>query len=63
MHFDVIDQQLIRYSAFFDIGKKWEYNGTLYQLYIEFEKAYGSVKREVLCNILIEYDILMKLAG
>jgi hypothetical protein len=27
---------------------KWEYNGTVYQLFIDFKKGYVSVKREVL---------------
>jgi hypothetical protein len=28
---------------------------------MDFKKAYDSVRREVLCNILIEFDIPMKL--
>jgi hypothetical protein len=31
------------------------------ELFIDFKKAYDSVKREVLCNILIEFGIHMKL--
>jgi hypothetical protein len=31
------------------------------QLFIDFKKAYDSVRREVLCNILIEFGIPMKL--
>jgi len=38
-----------------------EYNGTIHQLFIDFEKNYDSVRREVLCNILIEFAIPMKL--
>jgi hypothetical protein len=30
------------------LEKKWEYNGTVHQLFIDFKKAYDSVKREVL---------------
>jgi hypothetical protein len=30
------------------LEKKWEYNGTVHQLFIDFRKAYDSVKREVL---------------
>jgi hypothetical protein len=41
--------------------KKWKYNGTIHQLFIEFEIAYDSVRREVLYNILIEFGVLMKL--
>jgi hypothetical protein len=43
------------------LEKKWEYNGTLHQLLIDFEKAYDSVRREVLYNILTEFGIPMKL--
>jgi hypothetical protein len=39
------------------VEKKWEYNGTVRQLFIDFKKAYDSVKREVVYNILLEYDI------
>jgi sorting nexin-29 len=45
------------------LEEKWEYNGTVYQLFIDFKKAYDSVRREVLYNILIEFGIPMKLAG
>jgi hypothetical protein len=34
--------------------QKWEYNETVHQLYVDFKKAYDSVRREVLCNIFIE---------
>jgi hypothetical protein len=43
--------------------KKWEYNGTAYQLFIDFKKAYDSARREVSHNILIEYGITRKLVG
>jgi hypothetical protein len=32
-----------------------------YQLFIDFKKAYGSVRRELLYNILIEFGIPWKL--
>jgi hypothetical protein len=32
--------------------KKWEYNETVHQPFIDFKKAYDSVRREVLYNIL-----------
>jgi hypothetical protein len=38
-----------------------EYNETVHQLFIDFKKAYDSVRREVLYNILIEFGVLMKL--
>jgi hypothetical protein len=37
--------------------KKWEYNGAVHHLCIDFRKAYDSVRREVLCNVLIEFGI------
>jgi hypothetical protein len=30
------------------LEKKWEYNGTVHQLFMDFRKAYDSVRREVL---------------
>jgi hypothetical protein len=30
------------------LEKKWEYNGTVHQIFINFKKAYDSVRREVL---------------
>ena len=41
--------------------KKWEYNEAMHQLVIDFKKAYDSVRREVLYNILIECGIPLKL--
>jgi len=53
---------LIRYFASVRYWrKKWVYNGTIHQIFIDFEKAYDSVRREVLCNILIEFGIPVKL--
>jgi hypothetical protein len=43
------------------LEKKWEYNGTVHQLFVYFSKAYDSVKREVLYNIVIEFGIPRKL--
>jgi hypothetical protein len=43
------------------LEKKWEYNEAVHQLFIDFKKAYNSVRREVLYNILIEFGIPMKL--
>jgi hypothetical protein len=60
--FDVTDQLLIRFSSFIRYWeKKWEYNETVHQLFIDFKKAYDSVRREVLYNILIEFGIPVKL--
>jgi hypothetical protein len=43
------------------LEKKWEYNGRVHKLFVDFNKAYGSVRREVLYNILIEFRVTMKL--
>jgi hypothetical protein len=40
--------------AFVRRWKKWEYNETVHQLFIDFEKAYHSARREVSYNFLIE---------
>jgi hypothetical protein len=45
------------------LEKKWDYNCTVHQLFIDFKKAYNSVRREVLYSILIAFGILRKLAG
>jgi hypothetical protein len=37
--------------------EKWDSN----QLFIDFRKAYDSVRRKVLYNILIEFEVTMKL--
>jgi hypothetical protein len=36
------------------LEKKCEYNGMVHQLFVDFKKAYDSVKREVLYNILLD---------
>jgi hypothetical protein len=68
--FDVTDQLLIRLSASTTaqiicirqiLKKKWEYNETVHQLFIDFKKAYDSVKGKVLYNILIEFRVPIKL--
>jgi hypothetical protein len=60
--FDVTDQPLIQIFCICQIlEKKWEYNETVHQLFIDFNKAYDSVRREVLYNILIAFGIPMKL--
>jgi hypothetical protein len=43
------------------LEKKWDYNGTVHKLFIDFKKAYNSIKREVLYNILLEFGIPKKL--
>jgi len=58
---NVIDQLLIRYCAFVRLEKEWECNVTVHQVFIDFEKAYDSVRRELLYNILTEFSVLIKL--
>ena len=43
------------------VEKKWEHNEAVHQLFIDFKKAYDSVRREALYNILIEFGIPKKL--
>jgi len=40
--------------------KKWEYNESVHQLFIDFRKAYDSVRREVLYKILIDFGMPRK---
>jgi len=57
-----IGQLLITYSVFVTyLKKKWEHNEAVHQLFIDFKKAYDSVRREALYNILIEFGIPKKL--
>jgi hypothetical protein len=53
---DVTDKLLSRFSQ----GKIWEYNETVHQLFMDFMKAYDTVRRGVLYNILIEFGVPMK---
>jgi hypothetical protein len=43
------------------LEKKWKYNGTVHQLFIDFRQAYDSLRRKVLYNNLIEFGVPMKL--
>jgi hypothetical protein len=43
------------------LEKKWEYNETVHQLFVDFKKAFDSVRREVLYSFLIEFGIPIKL--
>jgi hypothetical protein len=44
-----------------DTAEKWEYNETVRQLFVDFKKAYDSVRREALYNILMEFGVPIKL--
>jgi hypothetical protein len=37
------------------LEKKWEYNEAVHQLFIDCKKASDSVRREVLCHIVIQF--------
>jgi hypothetical protein len=43
------------------LEKKWDYNGTVHHLFINFKKAGDSVRREVIYNTVIEFGIPRKL--
>jgi hypothetical protein len=43
------------------LEKKLEYNETVHQLFVDFKKAYDSVRRKVLYNILMQFGVPMKL--
>jgi hypothetical protein len=51
----------MRYSAFLRYWKKWEYNGTVHELFIDFEKANDLDKKEVSNKIVTVYGIPIKL--
>jgi hypothetical protein len=56
--FEVTDQLLTRYSA---LVRCWRKSGNTHLVFTDLEKAYDSLMREVLYNILNEVGILMKL--
>jgi hypothetical protein len=43
------------------LKKKWDYNQTVHQLFIDFMKVFDSVRKEVVYSILIEFGVPMKL--
>jgi sorting nexin-29 len=43
------------------VDKKREYSEAVYQLFVDFKKAFDSVRMGVLYNILSEFGIPMKL--
>jgi hypothetical protein len=55
MGFDVTDHlPIISFCIRQIVERKWEYNETVHQLFIDFKKACGSVRKEALYNILIK---------
>jgi hypothetical protein len=58
------EQPLIRFFAFVRYWrKKWKYNETVHQLFIESRKLYDSVRMKVLYNIVKESGLNIKLVG
>jgi hypothetical protein len=51
----------MRTFAFFIYWKKWEYDETVNQLFVDFKKACDSLRTEVLYNVLVEFRVPMKL--
>jgi len=45
------------------LEKKWEYNEAVHQFFIDFKKAYDSVRWEVFYNILIEFGVPKELVS
>ena len=43
------------------LEKRWEYNEPVHQLFMDFKKAYDSVRNRVLYKILIKFRIPRKL--
>jgi hypothetical protein len=62
MGFNVTVQELIKFFCSHQILEKtWEYNETVYPLFIDFKKDYDSLRMEVFYNILIQFGVPMKL--
>jgi hypothetical protein len=60
--FDVTNKFADQIFAFFRYRRnKWEYNERVHQLFVDFKKAYDSVRREILYNFLIEFGVPMEL--
>ena len=57
-----IDQTSTIFSILQILEKKWEYNKDVFQLFIDFEKAYDSIKRESLYDILIKFRVPKKVS-
>jgi hypothetical protein len=57
--FNVTDQSPMRFSASIRFWRK----EIVHQLFIDLKKAYDSVSREVLHNILTQFRVPMKLVG
>ena len=45
------------------IERKYEYNEKIHKLFINFKKTHYSFRREVLCNIYIDFSTVVKLVS
>ena len=45
------------------LEKKWENNEAVHHFFVDFKKAYDSVRREILYNILTEFGVPRKLGS
>jgi hypothetical protein len=45
------------------LEKKWVYNRTVHELFANLKKAYDSIRKKVLYDILIEFGMSKKLVG
>jgi hypothetical protein len=61
--FGAIDERLIKFSLSGIYREKLQYNGRVHQLFINSKKAYDSVRRKALYNILTEFGIPRKQVG
>jgi len=43
------------------VEKKWKYNGTVHQLFIDIKNISDSVRREVFRNVIIEFGVPVEL--
>jgi hypothetical protein len=59
----IIDLLPISFLHSAGTGDKRDYNGLVHQLFMDFKKAYDTVKREVLYNILLEFGVPKKLVS
>jgi len=59
--FNGTGQLLIIYFAFANYMRKKQYNEAVHHLFIDFRRAYESVWREILYNILTGFSIPMKM--
>lgn len=64
MDFDIIGELLIRYPTFvIYLREKWKPNMEVHELLKESKNVCDLLRREVVCNILSEFGIQIKLAG